>query len=239
MNDSSNSKLAVILGSGLDVLMEMIPEKSIIFENSTGFHSKRIYQSVVNNENILFFCGRSHFYEGVTDEIILKNVNKAKELGAKYLLITNAAGGINTSFRESDLMLINSHVNFNRRFNVKKISYYPYNKEFMEQFRNICKTLKIKIHDGIYGCAHGPAYETSSEVRMLRNAGIDAIGMSTVPEVLEGYSNNLKILGLSVITNILRENDIVKTNHNEILKSAGKASGSILQAIKKLIIELN
>lgn len=236
---NKNSNLAIILGSGLDTLIDKIPQKTLIHSETKGIHNKRTYIGVVNNQSILFFCGRSHFYEGYSKEIILQNVIKAKEHGVKYMLITNAAGGLNPNFHEGDIMLINSHISLNQRFKNKRTSYCPYDKELIIKFRNTCKSLKIGFHDGIYGYSHGPVFETKAEIRMLKNIGIDAVGMSTVPEVIEGYYKGIKILGLSVITNILRENQDTPANHDEILKSANEASSRLFQIINKLIIELN
>lgn len=234
-----NSKLAIILGSGLDVVIDKFQQKTLITAQNKGIHKKRIYKAEVNNIQVLLFCGRSHYYEGFSNDIILENIKKAQEYGVKYILITNAAGGLNPYLHKSDIMLINSHISFNQRFNYKRTSYFPYDKELMLKFRDVCKSLKIKFLDGIYGCTHGPAYETSAEIRMLKKTGIDAIGMSTVPEVMEAYSDKIKILGLSVITNMLNENQIIPANHQEILKSANKASERLFNIINKLIIELN
>ncbi|RPI16646.1 MAG: hypothetical protein EHM58_11490 [Ignavibacteriae bacterium] len=239
MTISKNSNLAIILGSGLDVIVELIPQKTLLYTKTEGIHNKRIYSGVVNHKTVLFFCGRSHFYEGFCNEIILENIKKAKEYGAKYMLITNAAGGLNPHFHEADIMLINSHINLNQQFKNKRTSYCPYNKEFMSLFRDTCKSLKIAFHDGIYGFSHGPAFETKAEIRMLKKMGIDAIGMSTVPEVIEGFSNEIKILGLSVITNILKENQVNPASHEDVIKTASKASEQLFQVINKLIIELN
>lgn len=239
MKDSKNNKLAVILGSGLDIILDKISQKTLLYSKKEGIHNKRIYVGIVNNENVLFLCGRSHFYEGYSNEKILENIKKAKDFGAKYVIITNAAGGLNPNFKESDLMLINSHINLNQKFINKRTVFCPYDKNLMFKFRSICKLLKISYYDGVYGYSHGPLFETKAEIRMLKNIGIDAIGMSTVPEVMEGYSNEIKILGLSVITNILKENQLTPPNHDDVVKSANRASEQLFQIINKLIIELN
>jgi purine-nucleoside phosphorylase len=239
MDNQNHINLAVILGSGLDNIMELIDSKELISSDNSGLHKKRNYLAEINNKKVLFFCGRSHFYEGIDYEKILENIAKINELKIKNLIITNAAGGINPNFNVSDLMLINSHINFNQKFINKRSLYFPYNHDLMERFKKSCNKLKVPYHEGIYGCIHGPAYETKAEIRMLKTYGVDAIGMSTIPEVLNGITTGISILGLSVITNLLKENISISAQHENIVKTAKKASENLFIAIKNILIELN
>lgn len=240
MDSQNHINMAVILGSGLDFMMEMIDSKVLINSDDSGFHKKRNYTAEISNKKVLFFCGRNHFYEGISENRILENIIKINELKIKNLIITNAAGGINLNFNVSDLMLINSHINFNQKFiNNERLQYFPYNPDLTERFKKSCNTMKVPYHEGVYGCIHGPAYETNAEIRMLKAYGVDAIGMSTVPEVLNGNTKGINILGLSVITNVLKENISVPAKHEDIVKTARKASENLFKAIKNILIELN
>ncbi len=239
MDNLNRINLAVILGSGLDSIIDMIDSKELISSDDSGFHKKRSYLTEINNKKVLFFCGRNHFYEGIAQDKILENITKINKLNIKNLIITNAAGGINPDFKVSDLMLINSHINFNQKFKNQRSFHYPYNHDLAERFVNSCNKMKVPYHEGIYGCIHGPAYETNAEIKMLKKYGVDAIGMSTIPEVVNGMSAGIKILGLSVITNLLKENISVTAHHDDIVKTAKNASENLFIAIKNILIELN
>jgi purine-nucleoside phosphorylase len=219
--------------------MDLIESKELISTDDSGFHKKRSFLADISNQKVLFLSGRNHFYEGFENKKILENVSKAASLNINNLIITNAAGGINPDFNTSDLMLINSHINFNQKFKNKKTLHFPYNQNLTDIFRKSCKITKTPYHEGIYGCIHGPAYETKSEIRMLKSYGVDAIGMSTIPEVLFGVSAGINMLGLSVITNLLKENISMTAHHDDIVKTAKKASENLFSVIKNLLLELN
>lgn len=239
MDNLNSIVLAVILGSGLDNIMEMIDSKKLISSDDSGFHKKKTYLTEISNKKVLFFCGRNHFYEGIAQEKILENITKINKLDIKNLIITNAAGGINPDFKVSDLMLINSHINFNQKLKNQRSFHFPYNYGLAERFTKSCNKIKVPYHEGIYGCIHGPAYETNAEIRMLKKYGVDAIGMSTIPEVVYGMTAGIKILGLSVITNLLKENISITAYHEDIVKTAKNASENLFNAIKNILIELN
>lgn len=231
-------RLAIILGSGLDVIADSIARKKLLSRDTKGVHEKRTYIAEIDGIPALVFCGRKHHYEGFSREELTYNVRVAKEFGVEYFLITNAAGGLNVNFREADLMLITSHVNFNPKLYLpgKKILY---NTGYCEKFRKICSDLKIRLFDGVYGCLPGPAFETPSEIRMLKKFGVDAVGMSTIPEVFAAQNNIIKILVISVITNILKENDIKPLSHSHVLEVSRKALEPLKKTIYRLIRELN
>ena len=233
-----NLKLAVILGSGLDIVINTFPDKKILHEDKNGIHKRKIFIVKHKDKKLIIFSGRKHYYEGYSKNDILSNIRIAKQYGVKYVLLTNAAGGLNESFNMSDIMLISSHINFNKKI-IRVASKNVYDEELKNKFIGICTSEKVICREGIYCYLPGPAYETNAEIRMLRKANVDAIGMSTVPEVTEASRLGIRTTALSVITNLLRENTSVKTNHNDIIKSARQASNDISSIIKRLAIELN
>ncbi len=240
MNNSANKKidLGLILGSGIDISDDLVRDKKIISEESSGIHNKIVYTASIDGKRIIVFKGRKHFYEGYSLDEICSNINIAAEHKVKNILITNAAGGINENFTEGDIMMINSHINFNSKL-INKKNFNPYSTSLRNKFRKVCIENKIKFHEGVYGSLSGPTYETKSEIRMLKKIGADAMGMSTVPEVIESFSSGINVIAVSVITNLLRENRIEKADHNNIVLTAQKASQSLNFAIKNLLSELN
>jgi purine-nucleoside phosphorylase len=234
----NNTNFAVILGSGLDSLTDNIRSKTLLEEDTGGIHRKRIYKADINGKSIIFFCGRRHFYEGSPINEIISDVRFASDLGVKYLLVTNAAGGLNPNFKETDLMLIHSHINLNRSFFYEKKK-LDYDRDLEDKFLHSCIAAGVKCYRGIYGFLPGPAYETRSEITMLIKFNIDAVGMSTIPELFAASQLGLKCIAVSVITNILKENTLFPANHDHVVNSAKTASPGLFSVILRFINELN
>ena len=238
MSNNSNITLGLILGSGIDLNEEIITEKTVYSVETSGVHKKIIYGCKINGKNILVFRGRKHFYEGCDLNDMLTNVRKAHESGVKNLLITNAAGGLNENFSEGDLMLLTSHIDFNGKLSYQR-DYSPYSAELKDKVRIAFIKSRVKLHEGSYGYYQGPTYETKAEIRLQKKFGIDAAGMSTVPEIYEAVSLKMNVAAISVITNLLKENNAVPTSHDEVLINAERASEKLNKAIVNLINELN
>lgn len=241
MINNSKIALALILGSGIDTGEEISQDKNILFEDTKGIHRKVIYLCRIAGKNVLVFKGRRHFYEGYSIEEITYNVNFAIKSGAGNILITNAAGGLNENFCEGDIMLITSHINFidKLKFSSANNNNGFYNKELQDKFRASCKAVNVKLQEGTYGCYSGPTYETNAEIRFQKKIMLDAAGMSTVPEVISAAAKRINVIAVSVITNLLRENSIAKTSHDDVLLTAGKASESLKKVLPVFISQLN
>ena len=236
--NNNNIVLGVILGSGIDLNEDLIENKLIFYVETSGIHKKIIYSCTIGGKNVLVFRGRKHYYEGYSLVELTHSIKIAQEYGVKNLLITNAAGGLNDNFAEGNLMLITSHVNFNDKLRLKK-SKPPYSKTLQKKFKDACIQSGIKIHEGVYGYYSGPLYETKAEIRMQRKIGLDAAGMSTVPEAYEAAAAGMEVAAVSVITNLLRENIAVHASHNDVAFIGRNASNKLTKAICKLIFELN
>lgn len=235
INDIS---LGLILGSGLELDENLFAGKELLHEDTEGIHHKVVFSCMMGGRKLLVFKGRKHFYEGFGFESITSGIRLASEMGARNILLTNAAGGLNPNFAEGDLMLINSHINFIDKLSNKKTS-FPYSKELQEKFLRVSGEKKIKVHEGVYGCYSGPAYETGGEIRFQKKIGLDAAGMSTIPEVYAAEELGINIIAVSVITNLLKENLPQHTSHKDVLVTAKNASIKLNAILPGFVSELN
>lgn len=228
-------KIGIILGSGLDKFSRELESPNLLFEDSVGIHHKKITSGFINNKNVVIFQGRNHFYETPLFNKIYYNVNNAKELGLDLLIITNAAGGVNSNFKVSDLMLITSHINFI----LKNISFKKheniYDKTLIDWAKNVAKKNHFKLHTGTYCSSTGPVYETKSEISLWRKLNIDSVGMSTVPELLFANKLGIKTLAISCITNLLSANSGQTVNHQEVIEAGKQAYTKFSGLLKALI----
>ncbi len=194
-------------------------------------------------------AGRFHYYEGYSAEQVVFPIRVMKFLGIRTLLISNAAGGMNPAFRVGDLMIIRDHISFftpnplvGRNFEALGPRFpdmsEPYSHELIGKAKNIAKRLEITLHEGVYAGVTGPTFETRAEYKLLHLAGGDAVGMSTVQEVIAARHMGLNVFALSVITDLgIREEDNVIT-HEEVLEAAREAEPKLTSLFKALISEL-
>lgn len=227
--------MGVILGSGLNKFSDEIENGKILFKDNSGFHKRRIIKGSINKKPVIVFEGRSHFYEGYTNEIVCQNVNKAIEFGVTNLIITNAAGGVNLTFNVADLMLITSHIDLmNRKTFLPNRTCYTEKslKNILAQARNE----NLNLRKGVYAAFSGPCYETQSEIKFLRKIGADAVGMSTIPEILYAKKNGIDVIGISCITNLLRLNPSGKTEHSEVVEAGKSAFNNFSKLLKAIVV---
>lgn len=231
------AKTGIILGSGFDNFSNELKNMKMIYEDTSGVHHKKILSGFINNKEVIIFNGRHHLYEAFSSKKIFFNIDKAKEFGIELLIITNAAGGISNRFSVSDLMLITSHLNlFYRRIPFKRNLNY-FNKEIIDKVRYISKKNKIKLHTGVYCATSGPMYETKAEISFFRLSGIDAAGMSTIPEIIYANKLGIKTIAISCITNLLSPESKDVTVHDDVLTAGEKAYPSFSKLTKAIISE--
>ena len=229
------NKIGIILGSGLNKFSDELTASKLISEDVGTFHKLKALTGKIKNKEIVLFSGRRHFYEGYPNDKIFENVNTAKELGVNFLIITNAAGGINPSLKVSDLMLITSHLNFINKTIPSRNNSAINDKRAINKVKEFARKERIILKSGSYCCSIGPLYETKSEIRFLSKIGVDAVGMSTIPEII--YANNIgiKSIAISCITNLLSENSDKITNHNEVVEAGNNAYGNFSKLLKEII----
>jgi len=230
--------IALILGSGLGDLADKI-ESPIILEytdiphfkvSKVAGHKNRLVFGQLNGEYVMAQQGRFHFYEGIPMSDLVFPLRVIKLLGAKALIVTNAAGGVNAKFTAGDLMLITDHINnmgtnpligenvksLGPRFPDMSSAYTP---DLRDVARNHAVALKINLREGVYFGMSGPSYETPAEIRMLQVLGADAVGMSTVPEVIAASHMGMQVLGISCITNMAAGIQKEALDHGEVIET--------------------
>lgn len=235
-------EIGLVLGSGLGVLADELTEKiAIPYEQIPGWplstvhgHSGQLVIGKLEGKLVVCQQGRAHFYEGYTPQQITFPIRVMYFLGVKTLILTNAAGGVNKTYRAGDIMLMNDHINFvgmagnhplyGRNDDTLGPRFPGMSQAYDRDLRNIaCKTAEnagIPMHEGVYACVSGPSFETPAEVRMIRTLGGDAVGMSTVPEVTVARHMGVRVLGFSAITNagIDQIDTEFDANHEEVLE---------------------
>jgi len=251
-------KIAIILGTGLGRLAEDIEEKEIIpyseipnFPISTvQSHSGNLVLGKLGNKEVVAMQGRFHYYEGYCLKEVTFPVRVMKKLGADTIIISNAAGGMNRFFKRADLMLITDHLNLfgdNPLIGPNDEEFGPrfpdmseaYSQKLIELTKKIAIKEKIKLQEGVYAGLTGPTLETPAEYRFLIKIGADAVGMSTVPEVIVANHMGMKVLGISCITDLAIDGVIVKTDIEKILKAASDAEPIMTKLIKKVIEKID
>jgi len=247
-------KIAIILGTGLGRLAEDIEEKeNIPYSEIPNFPISTVQSHIGNlvlgklgNKEVVAMQGRFHYYEGYSLTEVTFPVRVMKKLGADTIIISNAAGGMNRFFKRGDLMLITDHLNLfgdNPLIGSNDEELGPrfpdmseaYSQKLIELAKKVALKEKIRLQEGVYAGLTGPTLETPAEYRFLISIGADAVGMSTVPEVIVANHMGMKVLGISCITDLAIDGVIVKTSVEEILKAASDAEPIMTKLIKKVI----
>lgn len=250
---STHPETAIILGTGLGCLVNEITDKYIIdYEEIPHFpvstvegHSGKLIFGKLGNKDIMAMQGRFHYYEGYSMKEVTFPIRVMRELGIKTLFVSNASGGMNPAFEIGDLMIITDHINFfpEHPLHGRNIPYGPrfpdmseaYNRTLIAKADKIALEKGIKVQHGIYIGTQGPTFETPAEYKMFRILGADAVGMSTVPEVIVANHCGIKVFGISVITDLGIEGKIVEVSHEEVQKAADEAQPRMTTIMRELI----
>lgn len=251
-------EIGVILGTGLgNLFVKQIQNPLIInyadipnFPVSTvAFHTGNLIYGDIKGKKVLTMQGRFHYYEGYSMQQITFPVRVMKMLGIRYLLISNAAGNMNLDWQKGELMLIDDHINLQPENPLRGINHgdfgnpfpdmsQPYSHFLNEKLFHIAKQNNIKLHLGVYAAVTGPNLETRAEYRFLRGIGADAVGMSTVPEVIVANHAGLPCCAISVLTDNCDPENLRPVNIQEIIEVAGKAEAPLTKIYTQLIESL-
>ena len=249
--------IGVVLGSGLGHLAEELEHAtSISYESLPGFpkvsvhgHSGQLVLGEFNGVGVVFLQGRAHSYEGYNHEAVKTYVRTLKLLGCQYFLATNASGSLREDVPPGELMLITDHINFqpdNPLVGPNDDEFGPrffpldnaYDGAMREQIKKVAKDEEITLHEGVYISVLGPNYETAAEIRAFRNMGADAVGMSTVPEVLVANHCGMKVAVIATITNYATGLATTSHSHEAVVATANEASIKLSRLIKGCIRSL-
>ncbi len=252
-----NPEVGIILGTGLGLLTNDIKILQEISYNdipnfptaTVEFHKGKLIYGMLAGKKVVVMQGRFHVYEGYSLQEVTYPVRVMEKLGIKSLLVSNAAGAINLNFKKGELMLLEDHINLQGSSplafkGVEKLGERftdmsaPYDFSINSKFESIAKANNVKLHKGTYASVVGPQLETRAEYRMLKIIGADAVGMSTVPEVIVANHLNLKVAAVSVLTDECDPDDLKPVVIGEIIAMAAKAEPEMIVLFKKLIEQL-
>jgi purine-nucleoside phosphorylase len=254
---STPPDVAVVLGSGLGAFASgLLAARTIAYEDIPHWpqsavvgHESKLVIGNVRSRRVAALSGRVHFYEGYDLRTVTFATRAIGLLGVKTLILTNAAGGINTNFSQGALMVIDDHINLmgtnplvgpnDDRFGVR---FPDMTTVYSERLRRVADetaaSLDMTLSHGVYAGLHGPSYETPAEIRYLRTIGADAVGMSTVPEAIVARHMNLEVLGISCITNMAAGVLPHALNHQEVLETAARVRGQFTRLLDGIIARL-
>ena len=246
----------IVLGSGLGGFADDIEiVHTISYAEIPNFpvstvqgHKGALLFGLIGDKKVLAMQGRFHYYEGYDMKQVTFPIRVMKQLGIEKLIVSNASGGVNPTFKVGDIMLIKDHVNMmpehplrghnEERFGPRFVNMSePYSKTMLAKLKAIAKAMHIEVQEGVYLALQGPTFETLAEYKMVQNMGADCVGMSTVPEVIVAKHMNMDCLGISVITDMGNEENIEEVNHQEVLEAAKKAEPHVRNLIKSFILQ--
>ncbi len=247
-------EIGLILGSGLGAIGDQIENPEYFPYNEIPHfpvstvegHAGRLVVGTLEGKKVVAMQGRFHYYEGYHMQEVTFPVRVMKLLGVKTLIVTNAAGAVNTSYNPGDLMLINDHLNlaFDNPLIGKNLSEFgtrfpdmsnAYDVNLRDKVKEIATSLNIELREGVYACMTGPTYETPAEIRMVRIIGADAVGMSTVPEVIIAIHSGLKVIGVSCMTNMAAGILDQSLDHSEVMETSAMARKKFVTLMKEIV----
>ncbi len=262
-NTKHQPNVSLILGSGLSPLAKEIEEADYIpYEEIPNFpvsgvpgHAGKLVIGKLAGQTVLAMQGRTHFYEGYSMQHITLPVRVMQIMGLKKLIVTNAAGGINQNFKAGDLMLIVDHINMvgmggsNPLYGPNLAEFGPrfpsmtqaYDLDLIAVAGQVARRLNLTLQEGVYLCLAGPCYETPAEIRFLKTMGADAVGMSTVPEVIVANHGGMRVLGISSITNVAIQESAseAETTHEEVLETGKIIVPKLMVLLKGILAEMD
>ncbi len=247
-------KIAIVLGSGLDSFAEKLTDAiTLSYEEIPHFpqvsvsgHQGKLTLGKLNGVSVICLRGRTHTYEGKGYDAVKTYVRALHHLGCRYFIATNAAGSLHADMLPGELMLISDHINLQGsnplvgpNDDLIGPRFFPldntYDKDIREQFMHMAEKHHIKLHQGVYICVTGPNFETAAEIRAFKTLGADAVGMSTVPEILVATHCGMRTAAISAITNFATGLASFSHSHTEVLSVAQKATTGLVQLLTQTV----
>jgi purine-nucleoside phosphorylase len=251
-----NPEYGIILGSGLGSFTEdIVVEFTLPYHEIPNFpvstvqgHKGALVFGTIGDKKVVAMQGRFHFYEGYSMKEVTFPVRVLKYLGVTKLIVSNASGGVNPTYKIGEIVIIKDHINFtpehplrgvnDERFGPRFVNMSePYSRKMIAKAKELALELDVEVKDGIYLGLQGPSFETLAEYKMVKILGADCVGMSTVPEVIVARHMDVETFGISVITDIGDEDNIDTISHDEVLEAAQNAEPNVRRLIKQLILQ--
>jgi purine-nucleoside phosphorylase len=250
-------RVAVVLGSGLGAFADSLEGQCVIrYDEIPGWpqstavgHAGKLVIGTIHGFPVAALAGRVHLYEGYTAAQVVYGIRTLSEFGVESVILTNAAGGINESYKPGQLVLISDHINLmgqNPLTGTNDESLGPrfpdmseaYSKKYRDIARQTGSDMGLDLAEGVYAALPGPSYETPAEIRYLRTIGADLVGMSTVPEAIAANHMGLKVLGISCVTNMAAGVTDQKLSHQEVLETGERVKDTIAELLRRLLPQL-
>ena len=250
---TTKPETAIILGTGLGQLATEITDSyEFSYSDIPNFpistvegHSGKLIFGKLGGKDIMAMQGRFHYYEGYSMKDVTFPIRVMYELGIKTLFVSNASGGMNPEFKIGDLMIITDHINFFPEHPLRGKNFptgprFPdmheaYDHQFLDMARAIAKEKGIRTVEGVYLATQGPTFETPAEYKMYHIFGADAVGMSTVPEVIVAHHCGIRVFGVSIITDLGVEGNIVEVSHEEVQKAADAVQPLMAEIFREMV----
>lgn len=249
-----NADFGIVLGSGLGGLVESIyVEKKLSYSEIPNFptstvegHSGNLIYGTLSDKKVIAMQGRFHYYEGWSIEEVVFPIRTLNFLGIENLILSNASGGVNPNFKVGDIMIIKDHINMmpvhplrgpnDKRFGPRFVDMHePYNFDMITNLKQVASEQNISLKEGVYLGLQGPTFETPAEYKMVKLMGADAVGMSTVSEVIVAKHLGMTVLGLSIITDLGIEGQVEAVSHEEVQDVAQKAGKTLSLLVKEFV----
>jgi purine-nucleoside phosphorylase len=254
---SAPSKIGVILGSGLGSFADTLEQRVETPysqlpgwpASTVGGHAGRLVAGRLGDTEVIVAAGRAHLYEGYTAQQVAYPIRELARRGVTSLVVTNAAGGVNMSYKPGDLVLISDHINLlgaNPLTGPNDESFGPrfpdmseaYSREYREIAKQAGAALGLTLKEGVYAALSGPSYETPAEIRYLRTIGADLVGMSTVPEVIAANHMGIKVLGISCVTNMAAGILPQKLTYSEVIETGERVKDTLAALMRAVLPRL-
>ena len=244
-------QIGIVLGSGLGGLVDEIENAARIrFEDIPNFpvssvagHRGEVSLGNLCGIRLFALSGRVHYYEGYTMQQVVFPIRVMAAFDVKTVIVTNSVGAINASYKPGDIVAIRDHINLMGDNPLKGTNdFVDLSEAYSRELRNLAKDIaarqRITLPSGVYAGYSGPSYETPAEIKAMRTMGADMVGMSTVPEVIQANSLGMKVLGLSMITNMAAGMSAKALSHQDVIETSKKASAKFGALVKEILVEL-
>lgn len=249
--------VAIILGTGLGALADELNDRiTINYRDILNFpvstapgHAGKLISGFIGTKYVIAMSGRFHYYEGYSMQEITFPVRVFNKMGIETLIVSNACGGMNPNFKAGDLMVITDHINMmgdNPLIGENLDNFGPrfpdmsegYDKELIKLAEDVSKDIGVDLKKGVYVSVSGPNFETPAELRMLRGLGADAVGMSTIPEVIAAKHGKMKVLGISCVTDMAVADGLEPLDEQKVIEIANGAKPKFASLIKNIILRM-